>query len=180
MSWQLQNSLVAFQHRNFRLFFPGQFISLIGFWMQQMALYWLVYRLTHSPIILGAIAFSQQIPVLLLAVPAGGLVDRTDRQRLIMLTQSLAFLQAVLLAVLTYTDRIEVSHIFILSVLLGVIAAFDIPARQSFLVQMVGKEHLLNAIALNSSMFNGARMLGPAIAGFVVAKYMLEIKNLIN
>lgn len=171
MSWQLRNSLAAFHHRNFRLFFPGQSISLIGFWMQQTALYWLIYRLTHSPVILGAIVFSQQIPVLLLAVPAGGLVDRTNRHRLIMLTQFLALLQAVLLAVLTYTNRIEVSHIFILSVSLGVIAAFDIPARQSFLVQMVGKEHLLNAIALNSSMFNGARMVGPAVAGFLIARW---------
>lgn len=171
MSWQLRNSLSAFRHRNFQLFFPGQFVSLIGFWMQQTALYWLVYRLTHSPVILGTVVFSQQIPVLLLAVPAGGLVDRTNRHRLIILTQSLAFLQAVLLAILTYTHRIAVPHIFILSVTLGVIAAFDIPARQSFLVQMVGKEDLLNAIALNSSMFNGARMVGPAIAGFIVARW---------
>jgi len=153
------------------LFVPGQFISLLGFWMQTVGQSWLVYRLTHSTTYLGALAFAQQVPILVLAIPAGGFVDRTNRHRLVIVTQTLALIQASILTVLTYLGHISIVQIMILGILIGVISAFDMPARQTFLLQMVNKEDLMNAIALNSSMFNAARMIGPAIAGFVVAKW---------
>src|SRR6185295_6305986 len=171
MAWQLQNSIAAFKHRNFRLFVPGQFISLLGFWMQNVGQSWLVYRLTHSTAYLGALAFAQQIPILVLAIPAGGFVDRTNRHRLVIATQTLALIQASILTALTYLGHITVAQIMILGTLIGVISAFDMPARQTFLVQMVNRTDLSNAIALNSSMFNAARMIGPALAGFAVAKW---------
>ncbi len=180
MVWQLRNSISALKHRNFRLFVPGQFISLLGFWMQNVGLSWLVYRLTHSTAYLGAVAFSQQIPILLLALPAGGLVDRSNRHRVVIITQTLALLQAILLTVLTYTGEITVPQIMILGIVIGVIGAFDLPARQSFLIQMVNREDLMNAIALNSSLFNAARMIGPAIAGFIVAKWGESLCFLLN
>ena len=148
--------------------------------MQNVGLSWLVYRLTHSTTYLGAVAFSQQIPILLLALPAGGLVDRSNRHRVVIITQTLALCQAVLLTVLTYRGEITVAQIMILGILIGVISAFDLPARQSFLVQMVNREDLMNAIALNSSMFNAARMIGPAIAGFIVAKWGESLCFLLN
>jgi MFS family permease len=171
MPWELRNSISALKHRNFRLFIPGQFISLLGFWMQNVGLSWLVYRLTHSTALLGAVAFSQQIPILLLALPAGGFVDRSNRHRVVIVTQTLALLQAAFLATLAFRGNINVPQILILGTLIGVIGAFDMPARQSFLIEMVNREDLMNAIALNSSMFNAARMIGPAIAGFIVAKW---------
>jgi MFS family permease len=171
MSWQLRNSLAALRHRNFRLFVIGQFISVVGFWMQSVGQSWLVYRLTGSPAYLGAIAFAQQVPILLFAFAAGGIIDRMNRRRIILLTQSLALLQAAILAFLTYTGRISIGSLFILAAFLGAVSSFDMPARQAFLVQMVGREDLMNAIAINSSLFNGARMLGPALAGIIVAKW---------
>jgi MFS family permease len=180
MAWQLRDSISALKHRNFRLFVPGQFISLLGFWMQNVGLSWLVYRLTHSTAYLGAVAFSQQIPILLLSLPAGGLVDRSNRHRVVIITQTLALLQATLLTVLTYKGDITVAQIMILGIVIGVISAFDLPARQSFLIQMVNKDDLMNAIALNSSMFNAARMIGPAIAGFIVAKWGESLCFLLN
>jgi MFS family permease len=149
----------------------GQFISLIGFWMQNVGQSWLVYRLTHSPWYLGAIAFCQQIPILLIAFAAGGIIDRASRRKVVIMTQALALVQASILAYLTYINAIRIPHLFILSLFLGVISSFDLPARQSFLVQMVGKDDLVNAIAINSSMFNAARMIGPAIAGIVIARW---------
>ena len=139
--------------------------------MQNVGLSWLVYRLTHSTALLGAVAFSQQIPILLLALPAGGFVDRSNRHRVVIVTQTLALLQAALLATLTFMGDINVAQIMILGTLIGVIGAFDMPARQSFLIQMVNREDLMNAIALNSSLFNAARMIGPAVAGFIIAKW---------
>lgn len=171
MAWQFSNSFSALRHRNFRLFVPGQFVSLIGFWMQALGQSWLVYRMTHSPAYLGAIGFCQQIPVLLLALPAGGWVDRVNRHRLVILTQSLALLQASILTYLTYTGKINLPWLFAMAIFIGIVSAFDLPARQAFLVQMVGREDLMNAIALNSSMFNAARVVGPAIAGFALAKW---------
>jgi MFS family permease len=163
-------ALRALQHRNFQLFFSGQLISLIGTWMQSVAQAWLVYRLTKSALLLGSVGFASQIPVFLLA-PFGGIAaDRTNRQKLVIVTQTAAMILAGILAWLTLTGRVQVWHIFILAALLGVVNAFDIPGRQSFLVDMVGKPDLMNAIALNSSMFNGARVIGPAIAGILVAK----------
>jgi len=165
----LPATLRALRHRNFQLFFSGQLISLIGTWMQSVAQAWLVYRLTGSSFLLGSVGFASQFPVFLVA-PLGGIVaDRCNRQRVVISTQTVSMILAFILAALTLTHTVQVWHIFVLAALLGVVNAFDIPGRQSFLVDMVGKEDLMNAIALNSSMFNGARIIGPAIAGVLVA-----------
>jgi MFS family permease len=162
--------LGALKYRNFRLFFFGQGISLIGTWMQQVAMIWLVYRLSNSEFLLGLVAFCSQIPSFFLAPVAGVYTDRWNLHRTILLTQSLAMCQAMILAVLTLTGTVAVWQVLALSVCLGLITAFDVPARQAFLIQMVeGREGLSNAIGLNSSMFNGARLVGPAIAGFLIA-----------
>ena len=160
----------ALRHRNFQLFFSGQLISLIGTWMQSVAQSWLVYRLTGSALLLGSVGFASQIPVFLFA-PLGGIAaDRFNRRTIVICTQNASMVLAFILAGLTLYNKIQVWQIFLLAGLLGVVNAFDIPGRQSFLVDMVGKEDLMNAIALNSSMFNGARVIGPAIAGILVAK----------
>lgn len=159
----------ALRHRNFQLFFGGQLISLIGTWMQSVAQAWLVYRLTGSTVALGMVGFSGQIPVFLLAPIGGAVADRYGRRRILVGTQSAAMLLALVLAALTLMDAVRVWHIFVLAALLGLVNAFDIPTRQAFVVDMVGKEDLMNAIALNSSMFNGARIVGPAVAGVLVA-----------
>src|SRR5689334_17397796 len=159
----------ALRHRNFQLFFSGQLISLVGTWMQTVAQSWLVYRLTGSGLLLGAVGFASQIPVFLVA-PLGGITaDRANRQRIVIATQTASMILAFILAALTLTGKVQVWRIFVLAALLGVVNAFDIPGRQSFLVDMVGKDDLMNAIALNSSMFNGARVIGPAVAGLMVA-----------
>ena len=163
-------TLRALRHHNFQLFFSGQLISLIGTWMQSVAQSWLVYRLTGSPLLLGAVGFASQFPVFLTAPFGGTAADRTNRQHLVIATQTASMILAAILAWLTLSGRLQVWHIFVLASLLGVVNAFDIPGRQAFLVDMVGKEDLMNAIALNSSMFNGARVIGPAIAGILVAK----------
>jgi MFS family permease len=166
---KLATTLRALRHRNFRLFFAGQLISLIGTWMQNVAQSWLVYRLTGSSALLGMVGFAGQIPVFLIS-PLGGLIaDRHSRHRTVISTQTAAMILAFIFAALTLAGRIQVWHIFVLAALLGAVNAFDIPARQAFLVEMVGREDLINAIALNSSMFNGARIVGPAIAGILVA-----------
>ena len=163
-------TLRALRHRNFQLFFGGQLLSLTGTWMQTTAQAWLVYRMTNSALLLGSVGFASQIPVFLVA-PIGGITaDRRNRQRLVIATQTASMILAGILAWLTISGRVQVWHIFVLAALLGVVNAFDIPGRQSFLVDMVGKEDLMNAIALNSSMFNGARVIGPAIAGILVAR----------
>jgi MFS family permease len=161
--------LRALRHRNFQLFFGGQLISLIGTWMDNIAEAWLVYRLTGSSLLLGTVVFAGQIPVFLLA-PIGGMVaDRWNRQRVVIATQAISMVLAGILAVLTLTGRVTVWEVVVLAALMGAVNAFDIPARQAFLVDMVGREDLINAIALNSSMFNGARVIGPSIAGILVA-----------
>jgi MFS family permease len=160
----------ALRHRNFQLFFSGQLISLIGTWMQNIAQMWLVYSMTHSSILLGAIGFSSQIPAFLAAPFGGAVADRWSRHKLVVATQVSSMILAFILAGLTLTHVIQVWHIFVLAILLGIVNAFDIPGRQAFMVEMVGKEDLMNAIALNSSMFNGARIVGPAVAGILVAK----------
>jgi MFS family permease len=165
----LPATLRALRYRNFQLFFGGQMISLIGTWMQNVAQAWLVYRLTGSSVLLGLVSFSGQIPVFLMS-PVGGIVaDRFPRRRVVIATQTASMVLAMALAVLTLTRIVQVWHIFVLSALLGVVNAFDIPARQSFFVEMVGREDLINAIALNSSMFNASRVIGPAVAGILVA-----------
>jgi MFS family permease len=163
--------LRALGHRNFRLFFAGQSISMIGTWMQQVALSWLVYEMTRSPLWLGLVGCAGQIPSLFLAPVAGVLVDHHNRHRLLLLTQSLAMVQAVLVAVLTWSGVITVWHILLLSAFLGLVNALDMPARQAFLTDMVtNREDLANAIALNSSLVNGARLVGPALAGLLLAQ----------
>src|SRR5262245_24888062 len=152
LNWQAAGR--ALRHRDFQLFFGGQLISLIGTWMQTVAQSWLVYRLTKSGLKLGAVGFASQIPVFLFA-PLGGITaDRSNRQKVVIATQASSMILALVLAALTLTDRVTVKEIFILAALLGIVNAFDIPGRQAFLVDMVGKEDLMNAIALNSSMFN--------------------------
>jgi MFS family permease len=159
----------ALRYYNFRLFFAGQLISLVGTWMQTVAQSWLVYRLTGSSALLGLVGFSSQIPVFLFSPLGGVAADRYNRHRLIIITQTLSMLLAFILATLTLSGSIRVWHIFILASALGIINAFDIPARQSFFQEMVGRTDLINAIALNSSMYNSARIVGPAVAGILVA-----------
>ncbi|HEX3745300.1 MAG TPA: MFS transporter [Bryobacteraceae bacterium] len=166
---KLPATLRALQYRNFQLFFSGQLISLIGTWMQNLAQPWLVYRISGSMVLLGGITFSSQIPIFIFS-PLGGIVaDRYSRHRVVIATQTLSMLLALVLAALTLSNRVQIWHIFVLSALLGAVNAFDIPARQAFIVEMVGKADLMNAIALNSSMFNASRVVGPAIAGILVA-----------
>jgi MFS family permease len=159
----------ALRHRNYRLFFAGQLISLIGTWMDQVAESWLVYRLTGSALMLGTVAFSSQIPVFLLAPIGGALADRLDRRKILICTQSSMMLLTFMLAWLTLSHRVHIWQVVTLAALTGVVNAIDLPARQAFVVDMVSRADLVNAIALNSSMFNGARIVGPALAGIVVA-----------
>lgn len=160
----------AFRSRNYRLFFLGQGVSLIGTWMQQIAMGWLVYRMTNSAFLLGLIGFAGQIPVFFLASFAGVFADRVNRRNLLIITQALSAFQASLLAFLALSGYVQVWHLVLLSLFLGSVNAFDMPTRHSFVVQMVEqKKDLGNAIALNSFMFNGARLVGPSIAGLVVA-----------
>src|ERR1700681_3395324 len=169
---RIQTLLRALRSRNYRLFVAGQSVSLVGTWMQQVAMSWLVYRLTGSAFLLGVVGFTSQIPTFLLAPVAGVLADRWNRRRLLIITQALAMLQAALLAAAVLSGMVQVWHIVVLSLLLGVVNAFDIPIRQAFVVEMVAnREDLGNAIALNSSMVNGARLIGPAIAGLLVASF---------
>jgi MFS family permease len=173
--------LRALHHRNYRLFFGGQSISLIGTWMQQIAMSWLVYRLTNSVFLLGLVGFSSQIPVFLFASIAGVYADRWNRYRILVVTQTLAMIQALILAFLALIGAIQVWHIIVLSIFLGVINAFDMPTRQSFIVELIEKaEDLGNAIALNSFMFNGARLVGPAVAGILIGLLGEGVCFLIN
>jgi len=153
------------------LFVAGQLISLIGTWMQSVAQSWLIYRLTGSAALLGLIGFAGQIPIFALAPLGGVIADRLNRHRVLIATQSTMMVLAFVLAVLTLTGVVHEWHIFFLSTLLGIANAFDIPARQAFLAETVSREDIVNAIALNSSMLNGARIVGPAIAGLVVAAF---------
>ena len=156
--------------RNFRLYFAGQGISLVGTWMQRVAMAWLVYRLTGSALVLGLVGFAGRIPTLLLAPFAGVAADRWDRRRILYLTQSLSMVQALALAALVLTGVVQVWHVVVLATLLGVMDAFDIPARQSFFIRLIDDpDDLGNAIALNSSVFNIARLIGPAVAGALIA-----------
>jgi len=162
----------ALQHRNFRLFFGGQSISLVGTWITRVATSWLVYRLTGSELLLGIAGFAGQIPTLIITPFAGVLVDRHDRRRILLVTQAGSLVQSAVLAVLTYTDVITVKQIIWLQVIQGVINSFDTPARQAFVSEMVeDRRDLPNAIALNSSMVNGTRIIGPSIGGLLIAGF---------
>src|SRR3954464_2589430 len=161
--------LRALRHRNYRLFVSGQLVSLIGTWMQTVAESWLVYRLTGSAFLLGAVGFANRIPVFLFSSVGGAIADRYNRHHIVIATQVASMLLASLLAVLTLTHVVQVWHLMAIATLLGFVNAFDIPGRQAFVVELVAREDLQNAIALNSSMFNGARVVGPAVAGVLVA-----------
>ena len=166
---ELPRALRALTHRNYRLFFVGQLISLIGTWMQSVGEMWLVYRLTHSSLLLGTAGFFSQIPVFLLAPLGGVLADSRDRRNILVGTQTAAMVLAGILALLTLTGVVKVWHVFTLAALLGLVNAIDIPTRQAFVADLVARDDLMNAIALNSWMFNGARVVGPAVAGVLVA-----------
>ncbi|MCX5665857.1 MAG: MFS transporter [Candidatus Omnitrophica bacterium] len=171
----------ALRHKNYRLFFIGQGISLTGTWMQQMAIGWLIYRLTKSPFMLGFVGFLGNIPTFIFTPFAGVLADRMNRHRMLVITQALEMVQALILAALIMTGKVEVWHIFALTIFLGIVVSFDSPARHAFLVEIVGKrEDLGNAIALNSLVFNAARLIGPSIAGILVALFGEGICFLFN
>ena len=165
----LPATLRALKNRNFQLFMSGQLISLIGTWMQTVAQSWLVYRLTGSSVQLGLIGFAGQIPVFLFSIPGGIAADRLSRRQVVIGTQAASMALAFALAALELSHTVQIWHVYVLSGLLGIVNAFDIPARQAFLGDMVGRGDLINAIALNSAMFNASRMVGPAVAGILVA-----------
>ena len=163
------STFAAMRHRNFQLYFGGQLISNIGTWMQIIAQGWVVYQIGHSELTLGLVAFASAIPTLLISPWGGVIVDRVSRRSLLMLTQTGSMMLAFILAVLSFTGTVREWHVIVLAALLGMVNAFDAPARQAFVPEMVGKQDLPNAIALNSIMFNSARVVGPAIAGIMLA-----------
>jgi MFS family permease len=165
----LLRAFTALRHRNFRLFFFGQLISLIGTWMQSIGQSWLVLELTHSAFLLGLVGALQFLPVLFLALFGGVLADRWPKRTVLMFTQSSSMVLALVLWVLVFTGAVQLWHILILATLLGLTNALDMPTRQAFVVEMVGREDLPNAVALNSSIFNMARIVGPGIAGLMIA-----------
>ena len=167
LSWR--NTLAAFKHRNYRLFFAGQGVSLIGTWMQNVAQGWLVYDLTRSAFLLGVVTFISALPITVLTLLAGVAADRHNKRAILIANQTAAMLLAFLLAALVHWRVVTIWHIAGIGLLSGIATAFDMPARQSFVVEMVGKEDLLNAIAMNSSMFHAARICGPAVAGLLIA-----------
>ncbi len=177
----LKNIFRALDSRNYRLFFIGQGVSLIGTWMQTIAMSWLVYRITGSAFLLGVVGFSSQLPIFILAPLAGVFVDRHNRHRILVITQSLAMLQAFILATLVLTNTVTVWAIIVLSIFLGMVNSVDMPARQTFVLEMVDRKNdLSNAIALNSALFSGARLIGPSIGGILIATLGEGLCFLIN
>ena len=172
--------LISLKTRNFRLYFTGMCVSLTGTWMQQIAMSWLVYRLTGSVFLLATVTFMAQIPILLVTPLMSVFVDRFDRQKILILTQSLSMVQALSMAALTLSGVIEVWHILILSLLIGCINALDNPTRQAFYPSLVAKEHLSNAIALNSAVINGSRLIGPAVGGVLIGIFGEGLCFLLN
>ena len=173
--------LRSLAHRNYRLYFVGQGISLVGTWMQPIAMSWIVFQMTQSSFQLSVVLFAGQVPALLLSPLAGVLVDRWNRHRVLLVTQTLAMMQALVLALLTGTGRIDVWQLVLLSLFLGVVNTFDMTTRQAFLSEMVAnRADLGNAIALNSSLVNGARLLGPTLAGFILAQTSAAVCFLLN
>ncbi len=165
-----RQTFAALKHRNFRLFFFGQLISLIGTWMQNTAQSWLVYQLTNSKLMLGIVAAASSAPMLLFSLWGGSLADRHPKRGVLLFTQSAMMALAFVFAALVWTDLVRPWHILVLASLGGVAMAFDMPARQAFMVEMTSREDLLNAVSLNSSIVNGARVIGPAVAGFLMAQ----------
>jgi MFS family permease len=178
---QFKNLVRALRYRNYKLFFSGQLISLIGTWMQSIAMGWLVYRLTDSAFMLGFIGFASQIPTFFISPFAGVMLDRWDKHKVIVITQTLSMVQALILAGLVLSQSIQIWQIVLLNIFIGMVNGFDIPARQAFVIEMIeDRGDLSNAIALNSSMFNAARLVGPSIAGIVIAIFGEGICFLLN
>ncbi len=177
----VKRTLRAFRYRNFRLYYSGQVISLLGTWMQQVAMSWLVYRLTNSAFLLGAVSFAAMAPLFVLTPFTGVVADRYSKHRILVITQSLSMIQALAVAFLALTGMIGIWQILALSLTLGIVNAFDMPARQSFVIEMVeNKRDLGNAIALNSALFNGTRLIGPSVAGMIIALWGEGLCFLIN
>lgn len=170
----------ALRNRNYRLFFIGQSISLCGTWMQTIAQAWLVLELTNSKVALGTVTMLQFLPITIFVLFAGVIADRVPKRNFIVATQSLAMVQALTLAVLVWSGHVELWHVYVLAFVLGLANAFEQPTRQAFVVEMVGKDDLMNAVALNSGMFNGARLIGPAIGGFVIALLGVKAAFMLN
>jgi predicted MFS family arabinose efflux permease len=174
------SGLRALNHRDFRLFWSGQLVSLVGTWMQSVAQSWLVLQLSDSPLRLGLIGTFQFAPVLLFSVLAGALADRLPKRRLILATQSALALQAFTITALVWTGQVRYWHVAVLALLLGCANVIDMPTRQAFVVEMVGKGDLVNAVALNSAAFNGARIVGPAVAGLLIGRFGVAPAFLLN
>lgn len=176
----LPRTFASFRSYNYRLFWFGQLVSQVGTWMQRVAQSWLVLELTHSPEKLGTVTALQFAPILFLSLFAGVWVDRWVKHKVVIVTQSLALVQSLALAILTLAGHIQLWQIYVLALMLGAVNAFDNPARQSFLMEMVGRDNIVNAVALNSAQFNGSRLLGPAIGGLIIAGWSVGICFLIN
>ena len=169
--WFLPAALRALNHRAYRLYWFGQLVSLTGSWMQSTAQQWLVYQLTGSPLMLGTIMMCQSLPVTLLSIPAGVVIDRVDKRRFLACVQVAMMLPAFTLAFLTWTHHVQLWHVAVLATVLGCANTFDMATRQAFTIELVGREDVMNAVALNSSIFNGARLAGPALAGLLVSRF---------
>ncbi|HEU0168299.1 MAG TPA: MFS transporter [Chloroflexota bacterium] len=177
---RLNPTFASFSSYNFRLYWSGGLVSQIGTWMQMIAQPWLVLEITHSPVALGAVTALQSLPVLFLALFAGVYVDRFPKRELLMVTQTLMLLQAIALGVLTITGVVQLWHIYVLALFLGLVSALDNPARQAFVVELVGRERVVNAVSLNSAQFNGARLVGPAIGGAMIAAFGVGVCFFVN
>jgi predicted MFS family arabinose efflux permease len=177
---RLPAALRAFRHRDFRLFFSGQLISLVGTWMQSVAQSWLVLELTNSPFRLGLVSALQFAPMLVLSFFAGALADRLRKRRLVLTSQSVLFAQALALALLVHLGHVQYWHVAVLALVYGIANTVDMPTRQAFIVEMVGRDDLMNAIALNSAMFNAARVVGPALAGIAIARWGTAVAFYLN
>ncbi|MGB4504789.1 MAG: MFS transporter [Syntrophaceticus sp.] len=180
MQTSLMRAIAALRHRNFRIFWTGQLISLIGTWMQNLAQGWLVLTLTDSPLLLGVVSAVQFTPMLLFSLLAGVIADRLPKRKILLLTQSGSALTALTLGLLVLTNRVRYWHVLVMAGILGTINSLDNPTRQSFIVELVGKRDLMNAIVLNSTAFNGARIIGPAIAGLAINKLGIAVCFLVN
>lgn len=180
IKFQLTKIFPALRHKNYRFYFSGQLISLIGTWLQTIAQGWLVYDLTGSPFLVGLIGAVQFLPILVFGIIGGVLADKFNKRKLLILTQAVSLILALILGVLTLLGLINIWVIGILAFLLGLVNAIDTPGRQSFAIDLVGKEHLHSAIALNIGSFNGARVIGPAVAGFLIAKFGAGITFILN
>ena len=177
---RFSESFRAFRHRNYRIFYMGQSTSLAGTWMQTIAQAWLVLEITDSKVALGTVTLLQFLPITMFVLFAGVIADRVRKRDFLVATQALAMVQALILAGLVITDTVELWHVYVLAFMLGISNAFDMPTRQAFAIEMVGRKDLMNAVALNSGMFNGARLVGPALGGFIISGLGVEAVFLLN